>query len=108
MVILCISVLFVILIELQGRVPLFIVAMFPLIGFLVLYNVSILINGNNLRRFCSTVRGILSIVCLLFFVVGICIPVNEFTTYLSKSPHPLDSTSGFPHLHRYPVCSLFP
>jgi hypothetical protein len=62
--------------------------MFPLIGYLVLYNVSILINGNNLRQFCSTVKGILSIVCLLFFVAGTCIPVNEFTTYLSKSPHP--------------------
>lgn len=84
-----IAALLIIFIEFNKTIPVVILLSLPFIGVLIGYNFYFLVNTTGqFKTFILSVQGILYIFCFLAFLLLCFTPVNEFTTYLSKSTHP--------------------
>jgi len=84
--------LLIVWLELQVKLPKAILLTFPLLGVLIIYNLSVLLgDSKKVRGFFSSYKGILSLVCF-FLSTSLCIiplnGVNLFARYVSPSPNP--------------------
>ena len=86
------SLLLLIVIELVNPIPRFLFFILPIVVFFLLYNLYYLLDGSrHLLRYFLNFKGITAIISLLFLLFLCFIPVNEFTSYLSKATHPFNS-----------------
>jgi len=84
-----IAALLIILIEFIKTIPIVILVSLPCIGVLIVYNFYFLVNTTGqFKTFIFSAKGVLYSFYFLAFLLLCFTPVNEFTTYLSKSPHP--------------------
>lgn len=99
------SAVLVVLLETLPQGTLKILPAAPILAVLTIYNLCVLAGGTRtLRSVLSTRRGLFACACLGAILFFSCIPVNDFTAYLSGSPHPFH---GIPWLHATLAGTLF-